>query len=128
MALILEKQIPRPSPNPYPGTEIFTQKGAVGSWRLWRSQMYTVTLSIDRMQEYYEGEMSHYCVNTGRFEPLSQESSSVLSQWLPDQIENLSCREASCTIPRQETQEFRVFLCQEQKLQTFVIQDDFWKD
>jgi hypothetical protein len=108
--------IPWPSPQPYPGVEPIVNVGG-GSWGVSRGQVYTVTVSLDDMQHYYEEEMERYCVDGWQFEASS------------DCGEHLVCRRAGCGIRRLWMEQyFRVILYSISESQTKVWQAEMWQD
>ena len=116
IAACLYASIPWPSPQPYPGVQTSIHWDG-GSWGPSRVQTYTVTLSLDDMQQYYEEQMNRYCVSSSQFETL------------PDHEEYSLCREAGCEIRRLWLEQyFRVHLCSVPETGTVVTQMDMWQD
>jgi hypothetical protein len=107
---------PWPSPQPYPAVEPVTDIGG-GSWGVSRSQIYTVTISLDDMQHYYEAEMERHCVSGWQFETST------------DCGEYHTCRQARCEIRRLWMEQyFRVTLYPVSESQIKVYQADMWQD
>jgi hypothetical protein len=104
-----------PSPQPYPGAQPLIGTG-VGSWGTSRSQIYTVTLRLEDVQRYYEGQMNRQCESAWRFRTLSDPAYSL-------------CLEAHCKIHRPLLeQDFSVRLCRAAEKQTVVAQVDLEQD
>ena len=108
---------PWPAPKPYPSVDVQLQEGSPGSWGLFRSQMYTHSLSLDDVQQHYEKEMGQYCEGSWQFKEF------------PGQAENSFCRQARCEIYRLGMEQyFEVELCSISDTETVVTQFDFWED
>lgn len=108
--------IPWPSPRPYPSTAVETDTGG-GSWGSSRFRTYTVALSLDDIQQYYEEQMRRYCQGEWQF------------QARPVFKEYWSCRETECRIRRLwREQYFGVTLCSVSEKETEVYQWDGWED
>jgi hypothetical protein len=108
--------VPWPSPQPYPGVQTHLD-GGVGSWGPSRIQTYTATLSLDSIQQYYEGQMNQHCIDDWKFETSSDPKSG------------LSCRQTECRIYRLGLEQyFRVSFCSVSDRQTEVTHIDSWQD
>lgn len=115
LGILLYTGVPWPSPRPYPGVETHIDWGG-GSWGPARVQTYTVTLPLDEVQQYYEGQMNRYCENAWAFSVTPDPGYSF-------------CRRAECKIRRLWLEQyFDVRLCSDTAEQTVVTQVDFWED
>lgn len=107
---------PWPSPRLYPGAQPVVNTGG-GSWGISRSQVYTITVSLDTVQYYYHEEMGRYCEEDWQFETPA------------DCDEYLACRQAECEIRRFWMEQFfRVTLCSVSESETVVYHADMWQD
>ena len=108
--------IPWPSPRPYPGAEAVLETGA-GSWGVTRGQVYTVTVSMNTLQGYYEKQMNQYCEGDWKFEvPSFSDTYST-------------CLRATCEIRRPWMgQMFEVMLCPVSESKTVVHHLDMYQD
>ena len=109
-------ETPWPSPQPYPSVDAHAkvEGGSEGPSRI---QVYTVTLSLDDMQRYYEKQMSQYCEDNWQFEAS------------PSCDRYFACRSASCQVRRfWMRQHFRVDLYSVSPTQTMVTHADSWQD
>ena len=116
VGVVVYTVVPWPSPKPYPGAEVETQMGG-GSWGASQSQAYTVTLSLDEIQQYYEEQMTRYCQGDWRFRALSECEGYSL------------CREAECEVRRLWLEQyFKVRLYSVSETDTEVFHVDTWQD
>ncbi len=105
-----------PSPRPYPGVFVTTDEALGASGWHYRTRTYTTTLSIDYLQQYYDEQMSHYCLDEWQFKN-------------SDNPGYADCLEASCSICPEtdvDPQYFIVYLCSANETQIEVIQEDMW--
>jgi hypothetical protein len=125
-------------PEPYPG--VATEEASTGFGNCGNNVItYTVDVSIDDMQQYYEAQMTRYCAQTElRFltTTLDTDWQFEIDTYCPDHEE---CRSAECFIghveewpPTQQeymmplvAQHFFLKLLQESENQTLVIQDEY---
>jgi len=107
--------IPWPSPQPYSGVTAQVDWGG-GSWGPSRIQTYTVAVSLDTIQQYYEGQMNRYCEDTWKFSNFSDSECPL-------------CREADCKIRRLWLEQyFTVRLHPISEMQTEATHIDSWQD
>lgn len=124
IGLLWYEQVPWPSPQPYPGTEVRATDGSIGNWGWSRSYTYTVSLPLSKIQSYYEEEMVRFCTDDWRFEA-SGDQQLRFEGITDDEV----CHEAQCQIPRGSSdQAFSVLICSENETQTTVYQVDAWED
>ncbi len=115
IASVIYELVPWPSPRPYPGVEPQVETGG-GSWGICKTQIYTVTIPLDKMQQYYDAQMKRYCTNTWQFKNWSS-------------LEYPLCRAGDCEIRRVWAEQyFEIYLCAVSPTQTMVVQMDLWED
>jgi hypothetical protein len=81
-----------PSPQPYPGCEATVEIGG-GSGSSAEIREYAVALSLEAVEQYYDGQMARYCVDEWDFST---------SPW----CESEGCVEATCAIRRLGREQF----------------------
>jgi hypothetical protein len=105
-----------PSPEPPPGVIVNTVETVGDSGWTHRTRSYTTTLSTNALQQYYDEQMAHYCLDDWQF----GES---------DGPRYVNCLEAFCNIRPQtdpDPQYFYVYLCPVSETLIEVTQEDFW--
>ena len=63
---------PWPSPKPYPNVEVDNHTGA-GSWGLFQTQVYTVTIPLNDVQQHYDAQMQKYCETPWEYETFNDD-------------------------------------------------------
>jgi hypothetical protein len=99
----------RPAPKPYPGAEVSEPLIAIGGGRREYKFEYTVDLSLDDLQEYYERQFEEYCVDDDwQFSPTENAC-----------VNCVECRVASCDIAY--SQWFLIYLRSLSRTRTNVL-------
>jgi hypothetical protein len=99
----------RPAPKPYPGAEVSEPLIAIGGGRREYKFEYTVDLSLDDLQEYYEKQFEEYCVDDDwQFSPTENAC-----------VGYVECRVASCDIAY--SQWFLIYLRSVSRTRTNVL-------
>lgn len=114
IGVLLYTWTPWPAPRIYPGAEAATYEGG-GSWGVVKTQVYTLTVPLEALQQHYFKEMKRFCTKMGDFEQVEENG--------------MICHRAECQIRRPWMEEFfTVSLCTLSDRETVVYHTVMWED
>ncbi|MFN3821766.1 MAG: hypothetical protein ACK4OO_05480, partial [bacterium] len=114
VGVLLYAWTPWPAPRLYPGAEAVTYEGG-GSWGIVKTQVYTLTVPLEALQQHYSKEMKRFCTRTGDFERT--------------EVDGIDCYQAECPIRRPWMEEFFIVsLCPLSDQETVVYHTVMWED